>query len=437
MDCTLNVPATCLWSEVMLEQVWAPTDAILYLWFQEHCVSQGLLSFYRNTFVSGVLLISDNANAGMATDSVLARLKRLGQGYLHPAAGLAAMQAVLHSMALASPSPAIVAVNPFDWPTYTANMPAVPHFFTVVAGVGPSTPVATAQQGSQQSAVVPGTAAVSQELVLGQVQAALQGVLGGSIGVEEPLMSAGLDSLGSVEFANVLSRQFGMQMPGTLVFDYPTVNAISAYLFDKLAAAAPLPEAATAEAASVSQPPVSLPTPWSISQQHQQMPTAVAVMATAFHPIRTAAHSCGTFPWDQDHITTIPDARWDADSALSQGHSMQARFGSFMEGVELFDSTSFGLSAGEASTMDPQQRCLLQCAAEALHDRQQRSGWSQTSAGSLLTSSMSKAGVFIGISWTEYAKMAGMHQAPVGAYTAQSAVLSVAAGNPAASLHTL
>lgn len=376
----------------------------------------------------------------MATDSVLARLKRLGQGYLHPAAGIAAMQAVLHSMALASPSPPVLAVNPFDWPTCTANMPAVPHFFTKVAGVGLSTAVATAQQGSQRSAVVPGTAAVSQELVLGQVQAALQGVLGGSIGVEEPLMSAGLDSLGSVEFANVLSRQFGMQMPGTLVFDYPTVNAIAAYLFEKLAAAAPLPEAAAAEAASVTQPPVSAPTPLSAGRQHQQMPTAVAVMAAASHSIKTASHRCDTFPWDQDHVTIIPDARWDADSAHSQGLSMQARFGSFMEGVELFDSTSFGLSAGEASTMDPQQRCLLQCAAEALHDRQQRSDWSQpqgqTSAGSLLTSSMGKAGVFIGISWTEYAKMAGMHQAPVGAYTAQSAVLSVAAGNPAACLHT-
>lgn len=390
------------------------------------------------------LLTSDAAKAGMATDSVLARLKRLGQGYLHPAAGLAAMQAVLQRMALPSPSTPVLAVNPFDWPTYTANMPAVPHFFTEVADVGLATAVTTAQHSSQQPAVsavaVPGTAAVSQELVLGQVQAALQGVLGGTIGVEEPLMSAGLDSLGSVEFANVLSRQFGMQMPGTLVFDYPTVNAISAYLFEKLAAAAPLTEAAAAEASSVSQPPASLPTPLSASRQHQQVPTAVAVMAAASHPIRTAAHSCGAFPWDQDHITTIPDARWDADAALSQGHSMQARFGSFMEGVDLFDSTSFGLSAGEASTMDPQQRCLLQCAAEALHDRQQRLGWGQpqgqTSAGSLLTSSMSKAGVFIGISWTEYAKMAGMHQAPVGAYTAQSTVLSVAAGNPAARLHT-
>ena len=377
-------------------------------------------------------------HAGMATDSTLARLKRLGQGCLHPAAGLAAMQAVLHSMAPSSPSPAVLAVNPFDWPTYTANMPAVPHFFTEVAGRGPSTAVATAQQSSKQPAAsaslaVPGTAALSQELVLGQVQAVLQGVLGGSIGVEEPLMSAGLDSLGSVEFANVLSRQFGMQMPGTLVFDYPTVNAVSAYLFKKLAAAAPLAEAATAEAGSPTHSPVSLSTLLLTERQQQQMSTAVAVMAAASHPITTAAHSCGAFPWDQDHVRAIPDARWDADAALSQGHSMQARFGSFMQDVELFDSTCFGLSAGEASTMDPQQRCLLQCTATTLHSRQQCLGCSpsqpQSPAGSLLTSGISKAGVFIGISWTEYAKMAGMHQAPVGAYTAQSAVLSVAAGD--------
>lgn len=372
----------------------------------------------------------------MATDSVLARLKRLGQGYLHPPAGLAALQAALHSMALSLPTPALVAVNPFDWPTYTANMPAVPHFFKEMApaaGSGdPTTPVVAAQSSSAAS--LPGTAAPSQELVLGQVQAALQGALGGRLGVDEPLMSAGLDSLGSVEFANILSRQFGMQMPGTLVFDYPTVNAVSAYLYDKLAALAPPAAAADTESAAQiqAQAAVSLPPPMPAGpKQHQQASTAVAIMAAASHPIRTAPHSCGAFPWDQDHITLIPDARWGADSALGQSHSMQARFGSFMQDVELFDPVIFGLSPGEASTMDPQQRCLLQCTAEALHSQQQGSRWGQPQGlvGPLVTGGMSKAGVFIGISWTEYAKMASMHGAPVGAYTAQSAVLSVAAGD--------
>ena len=368
----------------------------------------------------------------MATDSVLARLKRLGQGFLQPAAGLAAMQAVLSSMALSLPAPAVIAVNPFDWPTYTASMTAIPHFF---AGLAPSasslaTAVGIADQDLQQPAnTLIQTPAISQEGVLRQVQAVLQSIVGESIGTGEPLMSAGLDSLGSVEFANVLSRQFRMQMPGTLVFDYPTLNAISTYLYDKLAAVAPAAVAASSAVATVTQAPVSSPVPLPGVQQ-QQRSTAVAVMAAASHPVMSAAHSCGTFPWDQDHIITIPDGRWDADLALNHASSMQARFGSFMQDVELFDCASFGLSGSEASTMDPQQRCLLQCAAEALHASGQHSAGTKAQSQSSGESSwgLSKAGVFIGISWIEYAKMATMHQIPVGAYTAQSAVLSVAAG---------
>lgn len=55
-------------------------------------------------------------------------------------------------------------------------------------------------------------------------------VVGSAVGDDEPLMSAGLDSLGSVEFANVLSQKLGMQMPGTLVFDYPSVSSVTDYL---------------------------------------------------------------------------------------------------------------------------------------------------------------------------------------------------------------
>jgi hypothetical protein len=36
--------------------------------------------------------------------------------------------------------------------------------------------------------------------------------------------------------------------------------------------------------------------------------------------------------------------------------------------------------------------------------------------------------VFVGISWTEYARLATTHALPPGAYTAQGAVLSVASG---------
>ena len=363
----------------------------------------------------------------MATDAVLARLKRLGQGVLQPSAGLAAMQAVLHSMATASQSTAVIAVNPFDWPTYTAAMTPIPHFFIQLAAPADTSATAAASVGGQSNATVASMAAgvataralaLSHEAVSAQVQTALQSIIGESVGLEEPLMSAGLDSLGSVEFANVLSRRFGMQMPGTLVFDYPTVNAVSAYLHSKLQVLSPnLVD--NAQAARVTAAPASMVLPVPLSgDERQGRPTAVAILAAA-HPMATASHSSGSSAWDQDHITLVPDARWDADSAAGQKHSMQARFGSFMRDVELFDSAAFGLSMAEGISMDPQQRCLLQCTAEVLHGV--RHG---VSSGPSLT----RAGVFVGISWTEYAKMASTHGVPVGAYTAQSAVLSVAAG---------
>lgn len=360
----------------------------------------------------------------MATEAVLARLKRLGQGALQPSAGLAAMHAVLHSMASASPSAAVVAVNPFHWPTYTSTMAPIPHFFAQLAG---TTAAAVAPIGGKTASVAASVAAavatarapaLSLELVLGQVHAALQGIVGESVGLEEPLMSAGLDSLGSVEFANVLSRRFGMQMPGTLVFDYPTVNAVAAFLHSKLQALSPTTDN-TAQAVDVTTVSASLPFLRGSDGDQQGHLAAVAVFAAASHPIATAACSSGAIAWDQDLITAIPDARWDADAAATSKHSMQARFGSFLRDVELFDSAAFGLSAAEAASMDPQQRCLLQCTAETLH------GLQEVSHGVL---GLSRAGVFVGISWTEYARVASMHGVPVGAYTAQSAVLSVAAG---------
>ncbi len=369
--------------------------------------------------------------AGMATDAVLARLKRLGQGFLQPSAGLAAMQAVLHSMATASPSTAVIAVNPFDWPTYTAAMTPIPHFFTQLAASADTSTTAEASVGGQSNAAVASMAggvatarapALSHEAVSAQVQTALQSIIGEGIGLEEPLMSAGLDSLGSVEFANVLSRRFGMQMPGTLVFDYPTVNAVSAYLHSKLQVLSPN-MVDNAQAAAVTAVHASVVLPVILPDgERQGRPTSVAILAAAYHPMATAPHSSGNSAWDQDLVTLIPDARWDADSAAGPKHSMQARFGSFMRDVELFDSAAFGLSAAEGVSMDPQQRCLLQCTAEVLHGVQHG-----VPSGPGLT----RAGVFVGISWTEYAKMASTHGVPVGAYTAQSAVLSVAAGQHA------
>jgi len=50
-----------------------------------------------------------------------------------------------------------------------------------------------------------------------------------------PLMDAGLDSLSMVEFRNELCKEFpGVEMPGAMLFDYPTVNALVEFIKESL-----------------------------------------------------------------------------------------------------------------------------------------------------------------------------------------------------------
>ena len=49
-------------------------------------------------------------------------------------------------------------------------------------------------------------------------------VMGRAVGADEPLMAAGLDSLGAVELKNATAIRFGVALPATLVFDFPTLR---------------------------------------------------------------------------------------------------------------------------------------------------------------------------------------------------------------------
>ncbi len=63
-----------------------------------------------------------------------------------------------------------------------------------------------------------------------QVIAVAQNVMGIAVEPEQPLMEAGLDSLGAVELRNALGTKFGAELPATLTFDYPTPAAIAGFL---------------------------------------------------------------------------------------------------------------------------------------------------------------------------------------------------------------
>lgn len=66
------------------------------------------------------------------------------------------------------------------------------------------------------------------------VTSALNKVLGRDVGALEPLVDAGLDSIGAGEVRAALSDATGLELPATLVFDHPTPNAIVAFVDQEL-----------------------------------------------------------------------------------------------------------------------------------------------------------------------------------------------------------
>lgn len=70
-----------------------------------------------------------------------------------------------------------------------------------------------------------------------QVLAAVKTVLGAEVSADASLMSAGLDSLGAVELRKELASVTGLDLPTTLIFDYPSTESIADLILDMLPSA--------------------------------------------------------------------------------------------------------------------------------------------------------------------------------------------------------
>ena len=61
------------------------------------------------------------------------------------------------------------------------------------------------------------------------------GLLGVEVSKDQPLMEAGLDSIGAVELRNSVSAKFGVELPATVTFDQPTVQNLAQFLAGRVA----------------------------------------------------------------------------------------------------------------------------------------------------------------------------------------------------------
>ncbi|WP_449289913.1 SDR family NAD(P)-dependent oxidoreductase [Nocardia aobensis] len=76
--------------------------------------------------------------------------------------------------------------------------------------------------------------AVLVEIVRGQVAAILGHAHANAVDVDKAFNELGFDSVTAVEFRNVLKTVTGLPLPATLVFDYPTPQALAGHLVEML-----------------------------------------------------------------------------------------------------------------------------------------------------------------------------------------------------------
>lgn len=127
----------------------------------------------------------------------------------------------------------------------------------------------------------------------------------------------------------------------------------------------------------------------------------------------------------EDGVGPIPDGRWPRGQFFAPGEPTPGKYyvqhGGFLDAVDQFDPEFFGIAPLEASTMDPQQRVLLETMWESLED-------AGIPASGLRGS---RSGVFVGIGTTDYQRMVLADPRRVDTYAATGTAFSVASGRMA------
>ncbi|MGW0901938.1 KR domain-containing protein, partial [Streptomyces goshikiensis] len=176
------------------------------------------------------------AEGGMAADEAMdARMRREGLPPMAPDTAMAVLR-----QSVASSADAVLLVADVDWdrfgPAFTVARPST--LFAELSETQPATEGAATGTGTSVDRFA-GLAAVELEReLLGLVRTHVAAVLGHegaeTVGAERAFKELGFDSLTAVELRNRLGAATGVSLPATLIFDYPTASAITAFLRDEL-----------------------------------------------------------------------------------------------------------------------------------------------------------------------------------------------------------
>ncbi|NMO16396.1 type I polyketide synthase [Pyxidicoccus fallax] len=248
----------------------------------------------------------------------------------------------------------------------------------------------------------------------------------GRLDISAPLTSLGMDSLMGLELRNRIEATLGITVPATLLWTYPTVEALTEHVLGLLsfsATPAPqAPEAVKAKGVEKAAAPAEATRVQAVKVEEQALaidePIAIVGMGCRFPG---GANSPDAY-WElldagRDAVQPL-DARWRLVGARPSEDAPRWA-GLLTSKVDSFDAAFFGISPREAQSLDPQQRLLLEVAWEALED------------ANIVPPSLagSRTGVFVGAGSNDYLHFISRHQtADRDAFSTTGNMLSIAAG---------
>lgn len=207
------------------------------------CAFEDALAHYRRAL--GLPAMSINwgpwAETGAATrGTVSQRLQLKGFQAIEPEQGLRVLEELLRQDRIQ------VGVLAVDWRQYSDSLPRGVRF-SLLSELGRKTevPAPSGKPKAEQARAFlqqlnQAQPAKRQKLLIEFVRDQAVKVLGldstQSIDYKQPLSDLGLDSLMAVELRSVLSTELGLarSLPATLVFDYPTIAALTDYLGEEV-----------------------------------------------------------------------------------------------------------------------------------------------------------------------------------------------------------